>query len=570
MDWRSGQVMAVSTVLILLLIVSGASFYYTQVAPNQVQEAESEHMSSVESSVTSHRNEFQNLFTSPPSSWDNDTYTVQNGLAAFYPMDKGIGSTVRDESGNSNDGTLQNGATWSFPGLREHGTRYDGSNDRTYVSGSGSLDFRNGQYLTVSAWVKKKDQSTGRNDVIASQPGGAFKLQFDDYENKNVEFLLHSKGYWDPYEYCYDTRRCNSWTTKNCWNRYTGKKRICNSAGKKKGKYCWYRTSYKRVCDSVTRRNCYTTTVCETRYNWVSGGWVGDADNFDAELPTYDDWHHVTGVLRNNQMEIWVNGEKKNERSFSTNLIDRDWSNSRVFLGNNPDSLHGELDNVRIYDRALSQNEIRTIASRNNPSAEVSKSVDLTADTSVLSAGQNRGSVETTADGLPRVKLLYNLNSCGDTNNKAFVDTKLGNTVFEFTNTRFPDQKYVREAGSVLRVQDGTSSVIEAPFLSFSNDPIPKIEMNLVDINGGEDISGSSSATVTGSLSRYFQESNSFNQRIAIEIESDYADAWEQYLDNEVQSRGIGTVQKNGDKVRACVDEADVNIKYGGFNLNAN
>lgn len=569
MNFRNGQVMAVSTVLVLLLAVSGASFYYTQVAPDQVQEAEASHMDDVESSVTSHRNEFQNLFTSSPESWDNDTYLVQNGLKAFYPMDSGIGTTVSDRSGNSNDGTLQNGATWSFPGLREHGTNYDGVNDQTYIPGSGSLDFSNGQYLTVSAWVKKKDESTGSNDAIVSQPGGAFQLRFDNYENKNVEFLLHTQGYRDPYEYCYDTRRCNTYTTKNCWTRRYNEKTKCDDWNYLKYKECWQEYDTKNVCDSVTRTNCYTTTVCETRYNWVPGGWVGDADSFDAELPSYNDWHHVTGVLRNNNMEIWVNGEKKNERGFSTRLIDRDWSNSRIYLGNNPDSLHGELDNVRIYDRALSKNEIRTIASKDNPSAEVSKSVDLSADTSVLSAGQNVGSVQTTPDGLPRVKLLYNLNSCGDTNNKEFVDVNLGNTVFDFQNTRYPDQKYIREAGSVIREQGDSSNLIEEPFVTFSNDPIPQIELNLVDIQSGEDLSGDTSATLSGSLQRYFQEQNSFNQRVAVEIETNHPDAWKQYLDNEVQSRGVGTVQRNGNKVRACVDQANVNIKYGGFNLQA-
>ncbi len=569
MKFRKGQVMAVSTVLILLLAVSGASFYYTQVAPDQVEEKESTHMDEVESSITSQRNQLQGLYTSAPESWDNDTYLVQNGLKAFYPMDTGIGSTVKDTSGNNNDGILRYGATWSFPGLREHGTRYDGSGDETYVSGSGSLNFRNGRYLTTSAWVKKKDQSTGQNDAIISQPGGAFQLRFENWENKKVEFIVHDKGYWDPYEYCYDTRRCNTWTVKNCWNRQTGNKRICNSRGKKKGKYCYYRTTYKRVCDSQTRRNCYTTTVCETRYNWVSGGWRGDTTSFNAELPSYNEWHHVTGVLRNNKLEIWINGEKKAETSFSGRIRDRDWSSSDVYLGNNPDSLHGELDNARIYDRALSQNEIRKIASRNDPSATISESVDLSADTSILSGSDNRGSVQTSPDGLPRVKLLYNLNSCGDTNNAEYVDVNLGNTVFDFQNSRYPDQRYIREAGSVIREQGESSSIIEEPFVTFTNDPIPNIELQLIDLQTGEDISGDTSTTVSSSLQRYFQEQRSFSQRIAIEIESDNSDAWKQYLDNEVQSRGIGQVQKNGNKVRACVDQADVNIKYGGFNLQA-
>lgn len=569
MDFRNGQVMAVSTVLILLLAVSGASFYYTQVAPDQVEEKESTHMEEVESAITSHRNQFQGLYTSAPESWDNDTYLVQNSLKAFYPMDTGIGSTVKDTSGNNNDGNLQNGASWSFPGLREHGTRYDSAGDRTYVSGSGSLDFSNGQYLTVSSWVKKKDQSTGQNDAIVTQPGGAFQLRFENWDSKNIEFLVHDKGRWDPYEYCYDTRRCNSWTTKNCWNKQTGSKRKCDDWNYLRYKTCWYDNTYKRVCDSVYHRNCWTETVCETRYNWISGGWVGDTNSFNAELPSYNEWHHVTGVLRNNKLEIWINGEKKAEKSFSGRIRDRDWSSSNVYLGNSPDSLHGELDNARIYDRALSQNEIRKIASRNDPSATLSESVDLSADTSTLAGGSSRGSVQTDADGLPRVKLLYNLNSCGDTNNAEYVDVNLGNTVFDFQNSRYPDQRYIREAGSVIREQGESSSIIEEPFLTFTNDPIPQIELQLMDLQTGEDISGDTSTTVSSSLQRYFQEQRSFSQRIAIEIESDHSDAWKQYLDNEVQSRGIGQVQKNGDKVRACVDQADVNIKYGGFNLQA-
>jgi len=72
-----------------------------------------------------------------------------------------------------------------------------------------------------------------------------------------------------------------------------------------------------------------------------------------------DQWHHVAGVYNGSKMDLYVDGQLDASKSTSGSLS---FSSSNVYIGGSPSaSFNGLIDDVRIYDRALSADEIRTL-----------------------------------------------------------------------------------------------------------------------------------------------------------------------------------------------------------------
>jgi hypothetical protein len=71
------------------------------------------------------------------------------------PMDEGSGTTVYDQSGNNNNGTIY-GAVW-VAGKFGNALSYDGIDDYTQIPDGASLNFAVGEGFTFMAWVKTSD-----------------------------------------------------------------------------------------------------------------------------------------------------------------------------------------------------------------------------------------------------------------------------------------------------------------------------------------------------------------------------------------------------------------------------
>ena len=81
------------------------------------------------------------------------TITVEgtvHDLVAEWHFDEGSGSTVKDNTGNGNDGIIH-GATW-VDGIKGKALKFDGKDDYVEVQDSSSLRI-NGN-IAVEAWVK--------------------------------------------------------------------------------------------------------------------------------------------------------------------------------------------------------------------------------------------------------------------------------------------------------------------------------------------------------------------------------------------------------------------------------
>jgi hypothetical protein len=86
--------------------------------------------------------------------------------------------------------------------------------------------------------------------------------------------------------------------------------------------------------------------------------------------PEINKWYHVVAISLGNKLQLWVNGELKKETTWIGEAVD---SNYEVWVGGNSytNSMYwnGLIDEVRIYNRALSPEEIRFHYSRGGPVA---------------------------------------------------------------------------------------------------------------------------------------------------------------------------------------------------------
>ena len=120
---------------------------------------------------------------------------VENGLTLFldasnirsYP---GSGTTWSDLSGNSNNGTLTNGPTFSAGNMGS--IVFDGVDDYVGCGNNSSINLTS--YITLSTWTKK---AYGSSSSVAIDKGrdnyGAWSLFFDETANK-VNFHCRISG----------------------------------------------------------------------------------------------------------------------------------------------------------------------------------------------------------------------------------------------------------------------------------------------------------------------------------------------------------------------------------------
>ena len=85
------------------------------------------------------------------------------GLVAAFSFDEGSGTTVADQSGNGNNGTVAN-TTWASSGKYGKALSFNGTSSRVTVPNSASLQLTTG--MTLEAWVNPTTVSSAWRDVI--------------------------------------------------------------------------------------------------------------------------------------------------------------------------------------------------------------------------------------------------------------------------------------------------------------------------------------------------------------------------------------------------------------------
>ncbi len=103
-------------------------------------------------------NEASATVTAPPTT----------GLVAAYGFDAGAGTTVADQSGSGNAGTIAN-ATWAAAGKYGKALSFNGTNAAVTVPDSSSLDLTSG--MTLEGWVNPNAGGDFRTFVVKERPG---------------------------------------------------------------------------------------------------------------------------------------------------------------------------------------------------------------------------------------------------------------------------------------------------------------------------------------------------------------------------------------------------------------
>jgi hypothetical protein len=121
----------------------------------------------------------------------------RSALVAGYNFDEGSGLTANDSSGNANNATINNGASF-VSGVFNDAIRVDGDDDYLSVANNASLNMTD--ELTISAWVKWNiDPSTGSQwaSIVNKNVDSQYRFQHN-HNNSFFEFAVRttSGGRW--------------------------------------------------------------------------------------------------------------------------------------------------------------------------------------------------------------------------------------------------------------------------------------------------------------------------------------------------------------------------------------
>jgi len=95
--------------------------------------------------------------------------SMSDGLVLYYAFDEGSGDTVKDLSGNNNDGTIHGAAEWA-DGKFDDALEFNGKD--TYVDTGESESLRVKKEITLAAWINmavKPSQMSGDSRIIAKE-----------------------------------------------------------------------------------------------------------------------------------------------------------------------------------------------------------------------------------------------------------------------------------------------------------------------------------------------------------------------------------------------------------------
>lgn len=130
---------------------------------------------------------------------------ITTNLLAWYKFEEGTGTTAADSSGNGKDGTLAGGAAWTN-GRIDRGVSLDGTDD--YIQLPTTLGIDNVGAVTIAAWFKPASL-------------GDFEMLFSHYvsDSQRIEMCLSGAGNGGSDDFqcilCTGATPTEAWTEQN-------------------------------------------------------------------------------------------------------------------------------------------------------------------------------------------------------------------------------------------------------------------------------------------------------------------------------------------------------------------
>lgn len=133
---------------------------------------------------------------------------AHTNLKAYYQMSEGTGTSLTDNSGNSNTGTLTNGPTWKvsgcFAGSRQ-ALDFDGTDD--YVGVPYSALF-NVSKVTLEAWIYWKETNPSEIDFLIAKGIEELEIQVN-CNNHSIRFIPTDDVYLDSPDDVFESNQWN-------------------------------------------------------------------------------------------------------------------------------------------------------------------------------------------------------------------------------------------------------------------------------------------------------------------------------------------------------------------------
>lgn len=98
------------------------------------------------------------------------TAGAQAGLIGYWTFDEGEGTVAADRSGNGNDGTLEGAPQWTAQGKRGGALEFDGDGD--YIQTTLFDELKTAENFSLLAWFKTNVTDTGQYHIIWIGDGG--------------------------------------------------------------------------------------------------------------------------------------------------------------------------------------------------------------------------------------------------------------------------------------------------------------------------------------------------------------------------------------------------------------
>jgi hypothetical protein len=223
--------------------------------------------------------------------------TTSDSLVGYWRLDSsvsGSGGTVKDYSGNSNDGTTRNGVTAGAEGVfSTNSFSFDGSDD--YVEVQDNSDLYISDQLTISFWAVQPNDDEW--EVVVGNGGG------------------------------------------------------------------WSDDGYHVMSHDSSQAGGYRFEVQNTG--------TGNKDVLDSNAVPNDEWHHITAVYTGTELKLYVDGSLDTSMSATVDSIGDSSANlgigSGLYSSYGGTYFDGDIDEVRLYERALSAEEIEQLYLRGKP-----------------------------------------------------------------------------------------------------------------------------------------------------------------------------------------------------------
>lgn len=221
------------------------------------------------------------------------------GLVGYWTFDgPDMSPNVRDKSGNGRHGLLKNfTSTTTAAGKQGQALEFDGTND--YVDADHGITFDN--QMTITAWVYLDTYSD--ND---SSP---------DFGNRNI---INSN---DPNNTNIDTE------------------------------------AHGIAVDDTSNG------LAEGRLNWDVSTDSSNRITVEGDVVPLGEWHHIVFTVNAGSAKIYQNGTERNSGTYTDNGIEDpgQWKIGKFSKESLDGFFDGLIDDVRIYNRALSAQEIKNL-----------------------------------------------------------------------------------------------------------------------------------------------------------------------------------------------------------------